>query len=126
MSINRNLDSLNNISQLEQGWDCYDAPPVEKNVIENTRKVIELIGNKSRKFPHLNKCSIAPIPYEGINISWNIGEYVISIEVENPGSLYYHFCYIDTNYRATSHFDEISSFNARVINGWLDEIGRAI
>ena len=67
------LVRLNEISELEDNWDYDGSGSIDKETIENARKIITEFKN----LPYF----ISPTPF-GVQLEWENEKYYIEIEVE--------------------------------------------
>lgn len=47
----KTIKKLEELSELEEGWNGYDAPPISDRVIDNTRTVLSYLSFEPQIFP---------------------------------------------------------------------------
>lgn len=73
------LKTLEEIAQLEQNWNSYDAPPITPKAIEIARTILEITEHHY----------IFPNAFGGINFEWDNGDKALEIWIMADGSLEY-------------------------------------
>lgn len=76
MTKNEIFERLDEFSKLDDNWDNNGADPINKQVIINTREIVNNLKND----PYF----VAPIPWGAIQLEWESNNYYIEIEVQIP------------------------------------------
>ena len=76
MTKNEIFERLDEFSKLDDNWDNNGADPINKQVIINTREIVNNLKND----PYF----VAPIPWGTIQLEWESNNYYIEIEIEVP------------------------------------------
>ena len=76
MTKNEIFERLDEFGKLDDNWDNNGADPINKQVIINTREIVNNLKND----PYF----VAPIPWGAIQLEWESNNYYIEIEVEVP------------------------------------------
>ena len=76
MNKNEIFERLDEFSKLDDNWNNNGADPINKQVIINTREIVNNLKND----PYF----VAPIPWGAIQLEWESNNYYIEIEVQIP------------------------------------------
>ena len=76
MTKNEIFERLDEFSKLDDNWDNNGADPINKQVIINTREIVNNLKN--------NPYFVAPISWGAIQLEWESNNYYIEIEIEVP------------------------------------------
>ena len=76
MTKNEIFERLDEFSKLDDNWDNNGADPINKQVIINTREIVNNLKN--------NPYFVTPIPWGAIQLEWESNNYYIEIEIEVP------------------------------------------
>ena len=76
MTKNEIFERLDEFGKLDDNWDNNGADPINKQVIINTREIVNNLKN--------NPYFVAPIPWGTIQLEWESNNYYIEIEIEIP------------------------------------------
>lgn len=75
---------IDNLSQLEQGWDGYDAPRIEQWAILDAKAFIRSIAAFLQVDPH-----VMPTNCGGLQLEWVVGDRELEVEFEAPSIIHY-------------------------------------
>ena len=91
------LVRLDEISELEDNWDYDGSDSIDKETIENARKII----TKFKNLPYF----ISPTPF-GVQLEWENEKYYIEIEVEHDIDIFIMSHIKDTYISKTIEFKD--------------------
>lgn len=82
------IDRLDQLRDLEPGWDAYGAAPIAAAAVEGAK---DLLRSLSTTYPRLARSlrpyAVAPIATGGVHLEWRGGAKRLDVEVQPDGSI---------------------------------------
>lgn len=76
ITLENNLKKLEEISKLEKNWNSYGANPIQKEVIEKSKRVLKIIKECKVEQPF-----ISPTGRETIQMEWDKNMFYLEFEI---------------------------------------------
>ena len=74
--VERSRAAIDELTELEPGWDSYDGLPVHARVAEHALRFLEAIGDATRIVP-----DIVPLSNGGLQLEWYVGAYELEVSI---------------------------------------------
>jgi hypothetical protein len=77
-------EELQRLSLLPQNWDCYGAPPINRNILDAAAKFVNALPENIAYRPR-----VVPMSPGNLQFEWHHGKKILEIEFESPQVIRY-------------------------------------